>query len=305
MKKDLTLLIMAAGMGSRFGGLKQLEPIGPNGEFIIDYSIYDAIKAGFTKVVFIIKEENYEVFKETIGKRVEKQNIKVEYVFQKITDIPEKYKYLATREKPWGTGQAILAAKNNIYENFATINADDFYGLDGYMVIANYLKNLNKKEKEPFSMVGYQVCNTLTENGSVKRGICEQENGYLTKIIESSVERKDGKIVASPLDGSNPFNVEDDSLVSMNLLGFTPKIFEILEEKLSVFLEKNKHQAAQCEFLIPEVLFESINENIAEVKVLPTTAKWYGITYREDKESVVNAIKKLIDEGIYPHNLWK
>ncbi len=305
MKKDLTLLIMAAGMGSRFGGLKQIEPVGPNGEFLIDYSIYDAIKAGFNKVVFIIKEENYEIFKNTIGKRVERQNIKVEYVFQKITDIPSEFQDMTDREKPWGTGHAILAAKDVIHENFAVINADDFYGRDGYMVLANYLNNLEKHEKEEFAIVGYNVCNTLTENGAVKRGVCEERDGYLTNLVESSVERIDGKIVAKPLDGRDAFTVSDDTPVSMNLLGFTPALFPILEKKLKVFLEKNRNDYQKCEFLIPDVLFEAIEENTANVKVLTTTAKWYGVTYREDKENVVASLKKMVDDGIYPNDLWK
>jgi len=305
MNKDLTLVIMAAGMGSRFGGLKQIEPIGPNGEFIIDYSIYDAIKAGFTKVVFIIKEENFDLFKNTIGKRVEKQNILVEYVFQKINNVPEKFKNITNREKPWGTGHAILSAKGKVHENFAVINADDFYGRDGYAVIANYLRGVEKSIKEPFAMVGYQVCNTLTENGSVKRGVCEQENGYLTKIVESNVEKKNDIIIAQPLDGSKEFVVNENALVSMNLLGFTPKIFDILESKFSKFLEKNQDNYQTCEFLIPDVIFAAIEENIAEVRILPTNAKWYGVTYKEDKESVVKAIEKMIDKGEYPNNLWK
>jgi len=305
MNQNLTLVIMAAGMGSRFGGLKQIEPVGPNGEFIIDYSIYDAIKAGFSKVVFIIKEENYELFKETIGKRVEKQNIQIEYVFQKTTDLPQGFEHLGNREKPWGTGHAILAAKDKVHENFAIINADDFYGRDGYMVIANYLRGIEKKEKEPFSMVAYQVANTLTENGSVKRGVCEQENGYLTKIIESSVEKTQGIIHVKPLDGSNEFTVEDDALVSMNFLGFTPRIFEVLEEKFIPFLKENEDNYQKCEFLIPEVIFQTIKEGVAEVKVLPTNAKWYGVTYREDKEGVVKAIEKMIEKGEYPNKLWK
>ena len=305
MNKDLTLVIMAAGMGSRFGGLKQIEPVGPNGEFIIDYSIYDAIKAGFTKVVFIIKEENYDLFKETIGKRVEKQKIQIEYVFQRTEDVPEEFKHLTNREKPWGTGHAILAAKDKVNENFAIINADDFYGRDGYMVIANYLRGVDKKDKEPFSMVAYQVANTITENGAVKRGVCEQEKGYLTKIVESSVERVKEIIHVKPLDGSKEFTVEDDALVSMNFLGFTPKIFEILEEKFTPFLKTNEDNYQKCEFLIPEVLFETIKEETAEVKVLPTNAKWYGVTYRADKEGVVKAIEKMIEKGEYPNNLWK
>ena len=306
MNKDLTLVIMAAGMGSRFGGLKQIEPIGPNGEFIIDYSIYDAIKAGFTKVVFIIKEENYDLFKNTIGKRVEKQNILVEYVFQKIDNIPERFQHLTEREKPWGTGHAILSAKDKVHENFAVINADDFYGRDGYAVIANYLRGVEKNIKEPFAIVGYQVCNTLTKNGAVKRGVCEEENGYLTNIVESNVEKNDnGIIVAQPLDGSKEFIVNEKATVSMNLLGFTPKIFDILEREFSKFLEKNQDNYQKCEFLIPDVIFTAIEENIAEVKILPTNAKWYGVTYKEDKESVVKAIEKMIDKGEYPNNLWK
>lgn len=305
MKKELTLLIMAAGMGSRFGGLKQIEPVGPNGEFIIDYSIYDAIKAGFTKVVFIIKEENYNLFKETIGKRVEKQNIKIDYVFQKVTDIPEQFKHLSDREKPWGTGHAILSAKDVIDGNFGVINADDFYGRDGYVVLANYLQNLESKEKEEFSIVGYKVANTLTENGAVKRGVCEQKNGFLTNIIESNVEKVNDKIIAKPLDGREEFVVDDNCVVSMNLMGFTPKLFEILENNFYKFLEKNESNYQKCEFLIPEVLFDAIEDNIANVKIIPTTAKWYGVTYREDKESVVEAIKDMIDREEYPRNLWK
>lgn len=304
MNDDLTLLIMAAGMGSRFGGLKQIEPVGPNGEFIIDYSIYDAIKAGFKKVVFIIKEEIYDAFKETIGKRVEKQNIEVDYVFQRVTDIPELYSNLTDRQKPWGTAHAILAAKDVIKGNFAVINADDFYGRDSYMTIAKYLKNIETREKLPFAMVGYEISKTLTENGSVKRGVCEEKDGYLTKIIESKVERVNGQVQVSPLDKSPSFVVPDDYLVSMNLFGFTKDLFPILEEKLVTFLEKHKHDYQNCEYLIPEVLFETIEEERVEVKVLPTIAHWYGVTYREDKDSVVKAIEEMIKSGEYPSNLW-
>lgn len=304
MEDDLTLLIMAAGMGSRFGGLKQIEPVGPNGEFIIDYSIYDAIKAGFKKVVFIIKEEIYDAFKETIGKRVEKQNIEVDYVFQRVTDIPELYSNLTDREKPWGTAHAILAAKDVIKGNFAVINADDFYGRDAYMTIAKYLKNIETREKLPFAMVGYEISKTLTKNGSVKRGVCEEKDGYLTKIIESKVERVNGQVLVSPLDNSPSFVVPDDYLVSMNLFGFTKDLFPILEAKLVTFLEKNKDDYQNCEYLIPEVLFETIEEERVEVKVLPTTAHWYGVTYRADKDSVVKAIEEMIKSGEYPSNLW-
>ena len=300
MNNDITLVILAAGMGSRFGGLKQIEPFGPNGEFIIDYSIYDAIKAGFTKVVFIIKEENYDIFRETVGKRIENK-IKVEYVFQKLSDIPEGYTLPSSRVKPLGTGQAILASKNVIKENFAIINSDDFYGRDAYMVAAKFL---NSTSDNSYGLVGYKVKNTLTENGSVKRGVCKITDGNLTEIIESSIIKENGVITASPLDGSSSFTIDSEELVSMNMLLFTPTLYPYLEKKLADFLEKNKSDLSSCEFLIPDVLTDAINEDYAKVSVLSTTAKWEGVTYKEDKEAVVSAIRKLIDEKVYPENLW-
>lgn len=300
-EKNLTLLIMAAGMGSRFGGLKQIEPFGPNGEFIIDYSIYDAIKAGFNKVVFIIKEENYDIFRETVGKRIE-DKIKVEYAFQKLEDIPDGYVLPSTRVKPLGTGQAILSSKNVINENFAVINSDDFYGRDAFMVAANFLRN---NDDNNYGLVGYKVINTLTENGSVKRGVCEEENGYLTKIVESSIIKENGVITASPLDGRDSFTMDSNELVSMNMLLFTKTIYPYLEKKFVEFLDKNKNDLEKCEFLIPDVLQDAIDEDYAKVSVLSTTAKWEGVTYKEDKEGVVSAINKLIEDGIYPQDLWK
>ncbi len=300
-EKNLTLLIMAAGMGSRFGGLKQIEPFGPNGEFIIDYSIYDAIKAGFNKVVFIIKEENYDIFRETVGKRIE-DKIKVEYAFQKLEDIPDGYVLPSTRVKPLGTGQAILSSKNVINENFAVINSDDFYGRDAFMVAANFLRN---NDDNNYGLVGYKVINTLTENGSVKRGVCEEENGYLTKIVESSIIKENGVITASPLDGRDSFTMDSNELVSMNMLLFTKTIYPYLEKKFVEFLDKNKDDLEKCEFLIPDVLQDAIDENYAKVSVLSTTAKWEGVTYKEDKEGVVSAINKLIEDVIYPQDLWK
>ena len=221
MNEDLTLLIMAAGMGSRFGGLKQVEPVGPNGEFIIDYSIYDAIKVGFTKVVFIIKEENYDIFRETVGKRIE-DKIKVEYVFQKLENIPKGFELPSDRVKPLGTGHTILSISNTIKENFAVINSDDFYGRDAFQVIANFLRN---NTDNTYGLVGYKVINTLTENGSVKRGVCKAKDNYLETIIESSIINENGVITASPLDGRDSFTMESDDLVSMNMLGFTPSIY--------------------------------------------------------------------------------
>ncbi|MBR3660533.1 MAG: nucleotidyltransferase [Bacilli bacterium] len=301
MKKELTLVLLAAGMGSRFGGLKQVEPVGPNGEFIIDYSIYDAIQAGFTKIVFIIKKENYDLFRETVGKRIEGK-IPVEYVFQDIEDIPDGVEIPKDRTKPWGTGHAVLAARNVVHENFVMINSDDFYGRDAYIKIKDFFdKNDNP---DNYAMVAFRVANTMTENGSVKRGVCEQENNYLTNIIESSIERVDNKIIASPLDGRSSFEVLEDALVSMNFFGFTEKMFMTLKMGLVKFFEDNKDDLTKCEYLIPDVVFEEIKKG-KKVTVLESTDKWLGVTYKEDKEFVVSNIKKLIEKGEYPYDLWK
>lgn len=301
----MTLVIMAAGMGSRFGGLKQIEPIDEYGNFIIDYSIYDAIKVGFTKVVFIIKKENYDIFRETVGARVEKY-IDVEYVFQEVDALPNGYSVPDDRIKPWGTGHAILCAKDKVHENFAIINSDDFYGRDAYKVIFEFLKN-NKDEGKPhkYAMAGYMVKNTLTENGSVKRGVCKSKDGYLTRLIESVIECKDGKLIATPLEDGDSFEVSGDDLVSMNMFGFTPSMFTCLEEGFSKFLDSHKDDLSKCEYLIPSVVFEEIEKGNATVKVLKTDAVWQGITYREDKEKVVAALKELVDNGEYPQGLWK
>lgn len=305
MNKDITLVILAAGMGSRFGGLKQIEPLGPNGEFIIDYSVYDAIKAGFTKIVFLIKEENYDVFKETIGSRVE-PHIKVEYCFQKNDNLPEGYHLPADRVKPLGTAHAILCCKNAVHEPFMIINADDFYGRDAYMKAADFLRNVNDEKPHPYGMVGYLVKNTITENGSVKRGVCKVENDNLTEIIESSVERiANDKIMATPLSGAEPFEVEEDDIVSMNMLLFTPSVFTFIENNFASFLENNKDNLEKCEYLIPDVLFKTITEEYATARVLETTATWYGVTYKEDADSVKTALATMVKDNIYPNNLWE
>ena len=289
---------MAAGMGSRFGGLKQIEPVGPHGEIIIDYSIYDAILAGFTKVVFIIKEENYEIFKNIIGDRISKK-IEVEYVFQKNDNIYELTGVKIDRVKPFGTAHAILCAKEKVHENFAIINADDFYGRDAFMKIADFLRNTNHN----YGLVGYHICNTITSSGAVKRGICEAKDGKITSLIESSVDIIDGKYIASPLSEAPSFEIKPDQLVSMNMMGFTPKIFDYLEERLKTFVVEKKNELEKCEYLIPEVVCEQIKAGDVEMEVLDTSSVWYGITYREDKELVVNALKKLTDDGIYPENI--
>ena len=301
----MTLVILTEGMGSRFGGLKQIEPIDEYGHFIIDYSIYDAIREGFTKVVFIIKRENYDIFRETIGKRIEKK-IEVEYVFQEIDNLPEGYSVPEGRIKPWGTAHAILCAKDKVDENFAIINADDFYGRDAYHVISKFMKNNNTHDNIlRYAMAGYKVKNTLTENGSVKRGVCEEENGYLTNIIECKVEKVDSEIIATPLEGGNSFKVLEDAPVSMNMFAFTKDIFKYLEEGFPLFLDKHKEDIDTCEYLIPSGVFEEIENKIATVEVLKTNAIWQGITYKEDKEKVVKEIKKLVDNNEYPKDLWK
>ena len=297
---DKTLVILAAGMGSRFGGLKQIEPMGPNGEFIIDYSIYDAIKSGFNKVVFIIKRENYDIFKETIGKRVE-PHIKVEYVFQENNNLPEGVVLPEERVKPLGTAHAVLCCKGVVNEDFIIINADDFYGKDAYEEAVKFFSEDHPNE---YAIIGYKIKNTLTENGSVKRGVCQEENGYLTQLVESSVEEKDGHIIASPLDGSDPFEIDKDDPVSMNMFCFRKDIFAYLEEHFVDFFLDNKDNLLKCEYLIPDVVFNMMNDGLIKVPVIPTTAKWYGVTYKEDTDYVKDAIKGLIEKGDYPSNLW-
>lgn len=303
MNKDITLVILAAGMGSRFGGLKQITPMGPNDEFIIDYSVYDAIKAGFNKIVFLIKEENFSIFKETIGSRVE-PHIKVEYCFQKNDNLPEGYEIPSSREKPLGTAHAILCCKNAVHEPFMIINADDFYGRDAFVRAAEFLRNLCDEKPYPYGLVGYLVKNTITENGYVKRGVCQIEGNMLTKITESSVGKEADKILAIPLNGEKPFEVAEDDTVSMNMLLFTPSIFEFIEKKFPEFLDSNKDNLEKCEYLIPDVLFATIKEEYATCQVLPTTATWYGVTYKEDTSNVKEALKKMVKIKEYPTHLW-
>ena len=295
----MELLIMAAGMGSRFGGLKQIEPVGPNGEFIIDYSIYDAKKAGFDKVVFIIKEENYELFKETIGKRVE-PHMEVDYVFQKIEDIPDFVNIPETRVKPWGTAQAIYEARNKITGPFLVINADDFYGRDAFFVARDFLLS---DAKDKYSTVGYIADNTMTKNGSVKRGVIKAKDCKLESITESKLEYVDDKIIARSLITGKEFEVAKDDYVSMNMLTFDESIFPFIEKQMDLFFKENENDLETCEFLIPVVMEQAI-ENGTDVRVLDTTANWYGITYREDLDAVKNAINDMIESGIYESNLW-
>ena len=302
--KDKTLVILAAGMGSRFGGLKQMEPLGPNGEFIIDYSIYDAVRNGFNKIVFIIKEENHQIFLDTIGKRIEnkmkEQNVKVEYVFQDTKNIENRAELPKDRVKPYGTGHAVLCTRDVVHEPFIIINADDFYGNDAYKKLAEFIDNNDSQDN---GLVGYDVKNTLTENGSVKRGICEVNNGKLVTIKESKVEEIDGKIIASPLNGNPSFEVKETDKASMNMNSFYPEFFEYIDVKMDEFLKTADLE--KDEFLIPDVITDAINDGTTSVNVINTEAKWVGVTYKEDRDSVIQYIQKLVDNGEYPNDLWK
>ena len=301
--KNKTLLILAAGMGSRFGGLKQLEPFGPNGEFIIDYSIYDAVKCGFNKIVFIIKEEHYDIFKSTIGSRIEKylknKKVKVEYVFQNLDNVPEEYKIPEERVKPLGTAHAVLCAKNVIKEPFMIINADDFYGYNAYLTARDFMDN---NRSNTIGLVGYNVINTITENGSVKRGICNIKNGYLDTVDESEIWVDVDKIKARSLVTGKLYEIDKEKKVSMNMICFYPEFMDYIEEKFVEFLEYS--DLTKDEFLIPSVISDGIKNELCKVKVLDTTAKWVGVTYKEDKEMVEFYIKSLIEDNEYPSNLW-
>ncbi len=300
----MTLVILAAGMGSRYGGLKQLDPMTENGEFIIDFSVYDAILAGFDKVVFIIKRENLDDFEETIGSRVRK-HIKVEYAFQDINDIPEGYTVPADRTKPWGTTHALLSTKDIVKDNFAVINADDFYGRDMFMKIANHLKTAKTENGVCHScMVGYILKKTLTENGTVSRGVCvADDNDMLTDIVERTKIKMDGDMAAY-LEGEEWVRIPYESLVSMNCWGFTPEIFDGLEASLKRFFENGGGNELKSECFLPNTVREMIGEGTCDVKVYSSTATWYGVTYKEDKEYVKSSINKLIEDGTYPTKLW-
>lgn len=297
-----TLVVMAAGIGSRFGGgIKQLEPVGPNGEIIMDYSIYDAVEAGFDKIVFVIRKDLEKDFKEVIGDRIE-EKVKVEYAFQEINDIPEPYKTAyKERKKPWGTGQAILCCKDVVNEPFLVINADDYYGKEAYVEAFNELtKTVENNEKMQISMVGFVLKNTLSENGGVTRGICQvDEEGMLTDIVETSniIKTADGAAVAE--EGvETPIDVE--SPVSMNMWGLHQDFFEILENGFVEFLESRKSDYMKGEYLLPTIIGELLKKGKADVKVLKSNDKWFGVTYKEDKESVVKEVRALVDAGMYP-----
>ena len=294
----MTLVILAAGMGSRYGGLKQIDPITSEGEFIIDFSVYDAIQSGFDRVVFVIKEENLDIFRDTIGKRFENK-IKVEYAFQRLCDIPEGCTVPEGRQKPWGTAQALLATKNIVNDPFAVINADDFYGRDAYRLLAKHLSDAKNGEGKKYAMVGYILKNTLTENGTVSRGICEvDDNGMLKSVVERTAISRDGdKAVCGDVV------IALDSIASMNCWGFTPDIFPELEKGFAKFLGEKHENELKCEYYLPFAVCELLERGECSVNVYPSGDAWYGVTYKEDKESVTASIAKLKENGVYPKSV--
>lgn len=289
MSFDATLVVMAAGMGSRFGGLKQIEPVGPHGQAIIDFSVYDAKQAGFNKVVFIIKHEIEKDFKEIVGSRIEKM-IDVEYAFQELDMLPDGFTCPEDRQKPWGTAHAIYCARDNVNTPFAVINADDYYGKSAYKKMYNHLK----EQKDDFCMVGFRLQNTLTENGTVSRGICEVENGHLKSVTERT-KILDCKYTE---DDENWVELPSDSIVSMNMWGFTPEVFRLIENDLKEFFAE-KINVPKVEYYLPTVVSNVIERGQKDVSVLVAEDRWYGVTYKEDKQGVVDALSEKIKNGEY------
>lgn len=305
MKKPV-LVIMAAGMGSRYGGLKQIDPVDEQGHIIMDFSIFDAKRAGFEKVVFIIKKENEADFKEAVGNRMAEQ-MEVAYVYQDLHNIPEGFEVPEGRVKPWGTAHAVLSAIDEIEGPFAVINADDYYGRDAFQVIYDYLATHEDDDKYRYTMVGYKLENTVTDNGHVARGVCDtNEAGELVRITERTrIEKRNGGIAYSEDDGASWTELPGDTLVSMNMWGFTRSILDEIKAGFPAFLEKGlASNPMKCEYFLPAVVSTLLEEGRATVAVLASADKWYGVTYKEDKPVVVQAIKKMKAEGRYPEKLW-
>ncbi|MBN2639209.1 MAG: NTP transferase domain-containing protein [Bacteroidales bacterium] len=296
-----TLVILAAGLGSRYGGVKQMDPIGPSGENIIDYSVYDAIRAGFGRVVFVINAKIEQEFKEVYDERL-KGKIVADYVIQDLHDLPKGAIFNPERVKPWGTGHAILAARDIVEEPFAVLNADDFYGRQAFEVMYKHLSALKVQDTQ-YAMVGFQLKNTLSENGSVSRGICQVNNGLLTDVVERTKIIRKGNQVFDEAE-TMPLELNENSWVSMNFWGFTPRYFEQSQAYFTDFVRENA-QNIKAEFYIPYVTNLLINENKATVKVLESRDQWFGVTYREDKEETIQKVREMIVEGSYPENLWK
>ena len=299
--KNPELVIMAAGMGSRYGGLKQIDKVDSEGHIIIDFSIYDAVKAGFRDVTFIIKKEIERDFREVMDAHLAGKNVNVKYVYQELDKLPEGYSVPEGRRKPWGTAHALLCCLGTVDAPFAVINADDYYGANAFKKIYDFLKNTSDEGKSHFAMVGYRIKNTVTEQGTVSRGVCQSdENGMLVEIVErTNIGTSDGKIYYTE-DGVD-YDLDPETLVSMNLWGFTPAYLEQCRLRFPKFLEENlAKNPEKCEFFLPTVVSELIAEGLCDVKVLDNSDKWYGVTYKEDKEAVVEAFRDLKAAGVYP-----
>lgn len=300
---DTSLVIMAAGMGSRYGGIKQLEPVGPGGEIIMDYSIYDAIKAGFNKVIFIIRKDLEKDFKEIIGNRIEKI-IKVEYVFQELEDLPEGFQKPEGRTKPWGTGQAVLCCRDVINEPFAVINADDYYGKDAFHILYQFL-NDSSYQSNHYCLAGFILGNTLSENGAVTRGICQvNDKDLLTDIVETPGIVPAGDHAEVKDSSGKAVSIDLGSVVSMNMWGFKPGLFDHLEKGFIEFLKMLPEHEVKKEYLLPTVVGELVRSGKVQVSVLKTHDRWFGVTYKEDKDMVVKSFRELIDRGEYPEKLY-
>ena len=299
-----TLLVLAAGMGSRYGGLKQMDAFGPSGETIIDYSIYDAINAGFGKVVFIIRESFRSDFQAFFKGKFE-DKIEIEYVAQDLHNLPDGYAVPEGREKPWGTGHAVWVAKDVINEPFAVINADDYYGQESYQTLVDFFNELPSDEKNIYALVGYYLKNNLSDHGTVNRGVCSSDNdGNLTTIVEcTKIKRDDDNIVRYPISDDESAVIAEDALVSMNMFGFLPSYFEYCEASFKNFLD-TQIDVPKSEFYIPTLLDELIKSNTIKVNVLSSVANWFGVTYKDDKPIVIEKLNKLIEEGVYPKKLW-
>lgn len=303
MKKEPILVVMAAGMGSRFGGLKQITPVDQEGHIIIDFSLYDAWKAGFRRIVFVIKKEFEKVFREQVGDRMQ-QWFQVEYVFQELNILPEGIEVPEGREKPWGTGHAIACCRGIVDAPFAVINADDFYGPEAFTTIYQYLSTMTCDDQ--YAMVGYRLRNTVTEHGSVSRGVCDVKDGYLAGVTERTKIYKDGNDAKYTEDGETFTKLAGDTIVSMNLWGFSANMIDELWKRFPVFLQENiPVNPKKCEFFLPTVVNQQIEDGSAAVHVLPCEETWFGVTYKEDLESVVNAIGDMKKRGIYKEDLWK
>lgn len=298
----MDLVVMAAGMGSRFGGLKQIQPIDNDKNFIIDYSAFDAVRAGFDRIIFIIKEENYRDFEDTIGQRL-KAIIPVEYVFQKLDIVPKGFEVPKDRVKPWGTAHAIYCCKDVVSDKFAVINADDFYGYESFQIVADFLRNC--EDESVFVSAGYMAKNTLSDKGLVKRGILMSNNGVITHLEESEMGWEGDKVISSPLDQNNFKEISPDTLVSMNMFGFTKKLIDEIGVEMEEFFKETNSNPLKCEFLLPTVVNNMIANGSASVVVKKTPSKWYGITYKEDLDEFKQAIEKMIATGEYPQHLYE